>query len=57
MYGLMIGITGITNLILVIFQLLSGLHIVKVNINLHKKAGMALCFSALLHIVFISLAH
>jgi hypothetical protein len=40
---------GICNLLLVFFQLLSGLRIIKVSPKVHKKTGIALVFFALVH--------
>lgn len=40
---------GILNFILLLFQLSSGLHWIKVRMGLHKKTGIALFISAILH--------
>ena len=42
-------IFGIINFILVLFQLSSGLHLIKVPFALHKNMGMALFFTAIIH--------
>jgi len=42
-------ILGICNLLLVLFQLLSGLRIIKVKPKVHKKTGIALLIFALAH--------
>lgn len=44
-----IMILGIINLLLLIFQLLSGLHFIQVRIGLHKKTGITLFITGLLH--------
>ncbi|HPR49796.1 MAG TPA: hypothetical protein PK341_17575 [Spirochaetota bacterium] len=44
-----VSLLGLLNLLLVIFQLLSGLHIIKVKIGIHKKSGALLFCTALLH--------
>jgi hypothetical protein len=40
---------GIVNLLLLSFQLSTGLRWVKVPFGVHRKTGIALCVSALLH--------
>lgn len=40
---------GILNLGLLVFQLLSGLHRIKVSLGIHKKTGIILFCSALVH--------
>jgi hypothetical protein len=42
-------ILGIINLFLLIFQLLSGLHIIQVKIGIHKKTGITFFITGLLH--------
>ena len=42
---------GILNLGLLVFQLLSGLHRIKVKLGIHKKTGILLFGSALIHAV------
>lgn len=44
-------ILGILNLGLLLFQLLSGLHLIKVRINIHKKTGITLFCCAVIHAV------
>ncbi len=44
-----IAITGIINFLLLLFQLLSGLHKIKVPIGIHKKTGIVLFVSVILH--------
>ena len=44
-----ITILGIVNLLLLLFQLLSGLRIVKVRMTLHKKAGLTLFVIGAVH--------
>ena len=40
---------GICNLLLVFFQLLSGLRIIKVSSKVHKKTGITLMVFAIAH--------
>jgi len=40
---------GIINLLLVLFQLLSGLKVIKVKYKIHKRMGILLFFTALTH--------
>ena len=42
---------GILNLGLLVFQLLSGLHRIKVKLGIHKKTGILLFCSAMIHAV------
>jgi len=42
-------ILGICNFLLVFFQLLSGLRVIKVSPKVHRKTGIALFVSALVH--------
>jgi hypothetical protein len=42
-------ILGILNLGLLVFQLLSGLHRIKVRLGVHKITGVILFCSALIH--------
>jgi hypothetical protein len=42
-------VLGICNLVLILFQLATGLHLLKVRIGVHKKSGIALLVLALLH--------
>ena len=50
-------ILGIVNFILLIFQLLSGLHLVRVPVRVHKTAGIVLFVCAALHGLLGFLAH
>lgn len=50
-------ILGICNLLLICFQLLSGLRIIKVGIKLHRKTGIALFVFALTHGLLALLAN
>jgi hypothetical protein len=45
----LILLLGIINLILLLFQLSTGLRWVKVPFGTHRKTGMALFISAVLH--------
>lgn len=40
---------GIGNLALILFQLATGLRLIKVRIGVHKKTGMTLLFMAIIH--------
>ncbi|MDP2863434.1 MAG: hypothetical protein Q8N95_11640 [Desulfobacterales bacterium] len=42
-------IGGLFNLVLLLFQLFSGLHYIKVPVGVHKKTGIALVFFAFIH--------
>jgi hypothetical protein len=42
-------IGGIINMTLILFQLLSGLHYIKVPFGVHKKTGILLVFCAIIH--------
>ncbi len=42
-------IGGFINFGLLLFQLLSGLHYIKVPFGVHKKTGIALVFFAFIH--------
>ena len=42
-------IGGLVNLTLLLFQLLSGLHYIKVPFGVHKKTGILLVVCAIIH--------
>lgn len=42
-------IGGLVNLILLLFQLLSGLRYIKVPFGIHRKTGIILIFCAVIH--------
>lgn len=42
-------IGGLVNLVLLLFQLLSGLRYIKVPFGVHRKTGILLVFSAIIH--------
>lgn len=42
-------IFGIINFMLVLFQLASGLHFIKVPFGFHKNSGVVLFFTATIH--------
>jgi hypothetical protein len=48
MYTLILPL-GIVNFILVLFQVLSGLKVIKVSFKAHKYSGIALLIFAVLH--------
>ncbi|MFO8111326.1 MAG: hypothetical protein R6T92_02345 [Desulfosalsimonadaceae bacterium] len=45
----MILALGVINMVLILWQLLTGLHIIGVSPGLHRKTGIALVFTAALH--------
>lgn len=42
-------ILGIINMVLVLFQMSTGLRWIKISYSVHKKTGVVLFFSAALH--------
>jgi len=52
----LILILGIINLILLFFQLSTGLRWMKVRFGIHRKTGIALLISAVLHALLALLA-
>ena len=54
--GTIILLLGILNMLLILFQLSSGFHWIKVPFGVHRKTGIALLVSALLHATFALLA-
>ena len=50
-------VTGITNFILLFFQLLTGLHVIKFRLRLHKAAGITLLVVACTHGILAILAN
>jgi hypothetical protein len=50
-------ILGSINMILILFQLSSGLRWIKVPFGMHRKTGMILLFSAALHGILAYLAN
>ena len=47
----LILILGISNSLLLLFQLLSGLRVVKVPPGVHRKSGVALCVTGGVHAI------
>lgn len=47
--GAIIELFGIINLLLVLFQVSSGLRLFKVSFAVHKKTGLLLLLTALVH--------
>jgi len=45
----LILVLGLLNLLLMVFQLLSGFRVVKVPFSVHRKCGLLLCILALCH--------
>lgn len=52
-----IMILGIINFFLLLFQLLSGLHILNVKIGIHKKTGIIFAITGFLHGILAILAN
>jgi len=50
-------IFGILNFVLLLFQMSSGLRWIKVPMKVHRKTGITLFFSALIHGTLAVLAH
>ncbi|MBN2078184.1 MAG: hypothetical protein JW838_04410 [Spirochaetes bacterium] len=48
---------GVVNMLLLAFQLMTGLHRIKVPIGVHKKTGVVLFFCALIHGLLAALAN
>ncbi len=44
-----IQLLGFINLLLVLFQMLSGFRIIKVKNTIHRTTGVLLVFSAIIH--------
>ncbi len=45
-------ILGVINFLLILFQLSSGLRLVKVSFPTHRKTGIVLLISAFIHAIF-----
>jgi hypothetical protein len=45
-------ILGVINFLLILFQLSSGLRLIKVSFLIHRKTGIVLLISASLHALF-----
>ena len=50
-------VLGFINMILILFQLSTGLRWIKVPFQMHKASGMVLFISAVLHAIFAYLAN
>jgi len=50
-------ILGILNMLLILFQISTGLRWIKVPFQVHKRTGGALFFSAALHALFAFLGN
>lgn len=48
---------GIVNMLLVLFQLLSGLRVIRIPMGVHRKTGIALVVSAALHGILAMLSN
>ncbi len=53
----MILILGGINLILILFQISTGLRWIRISIQVHKRTGIALFFCAILHAIWAFLAN
>jgi hypothetical protein len=42
-------VLGIINFILILFQLISGLRLLKIRMQIHKATGITLIFTSLIH--------
>ena len=47
--GILVPILGIVNLLLLLFQLSTGLRWIKVPMGIHKKTGITLFVAAITH--------
>jgi len=47
---------GLLNMLLIVFQLLSGLRVLRLPMVIHRRTGMALVVTALLHAVLAFMA-
>ncbi len=54
--GVIILVLGILNMLLILFQLSSGFHWIKVPFGTHRKVGITLLISAVIHATLAILA-
>ncbi len=54
---IIILLLGIVNFLLLLFQLLTGMHWIKVKIGVHRKAGVLLVIVAVVHGLIAVIAH
>jgi hypothetical protein len=47
---------GLLNMLLIVFQLLSGLRVLRLPMVIHRRTGMALVVTALLHAMLAFMA-
>jgi hypothetical protein len=47
--GSVILILGVINFLLVLFQISTGLHFIRVPFSVHRRTGILLFFTALIH--------
>ena len=40
---------GVLNIVLLVWQLLTGLHVIRISPRVHRKTGIALVASAVVH--------
>ncbi len=55
--GIVVPILGIVNLLLLFFQLSTGLRWIKVPMAIHKKTGITLLTTAITHGILAFLLH
>jgi hypothetical protein len=48
---------GVINFFLIIFQFLSGMHYIKVNYKMHRKTGITLLVTGILHGILAVMAN
>lgn len=52
-----VKILGLINLLLIIFQLLSGMRIIRISSAIHRKTGLLLLLTAVSHAVIAGSLH
>ncbi len=55
--GIIVPILGIVNLTLLLFQLSTGLRWIKVPLTIHRKTGITLLMTAIIHGTLAFLLH
>ena len=50
-------ILGMINMVLILFQISTGLRLIRVPFGVHKRTGIALFFCAVLHAILAFLAN
>lgn len=54
---IIILVLGILNFILILFQIITGFHIIKTRIKFHKIFGLILSVTALIHGILAIVTH